>query len=62
LWGQGAGNAVRPQMPDLVGCMLESLSSLEDQRLNYAEVLLYLLEIRLIYRASQQSQSFVPAV
>ncbi|CAM6029521.1 unnamed protein product [Sphagnum balticum] len=35
---KGAGNAVRPQMPDLVGCMLESLSSLEDQRLNYAEL------------------------
>lgn len=41
---QGAGQAVRPQMPDLVYCMLESLSSLEDQRLNYAEVLMaYLL-------------------
>jgi hypothetical protein len=49
-------------MPDLVGCMLESLSSLEDQRLNYAEVLLYLLEISLICTASQHSQSFVPAV
>ncbi|CAK9863286.1 unnamed protein product, partial [Sphagnum jensenii] len=35
---KGAGNSVRPQMPDLVGCMLESLSSLEDQRLNYAEL------------------------
>jgi proteasome component ECM29 len=35
---KGAGAAVRPQMPDLVFCMLESLSSLEDQRLNYAEL------------------------
>ena len=35
---KGAGTAIRPQMPDLVGCMLESLSSLEDQRLNYAEL------------------------
>ncbi|KAK3264270.1 hypothetical protein CYMTET_26979, partial [Cymbomonas tetramitiformis] len=28
---------LRPHMPDLVGCMLESLSSLEDSRLNYME-------------------------
>jgi hypothetical protein len=35
---------------------------LEDQRLNYAEVLLYLLEIRLICRALQRYRSFVPAV
>lgn len=35
---KGAGATIRPQMPDLVGCMLESLSSLEDQRLNYAEL------------------------
>ncbi|CAM6125657.1 unnamed protein product [Calypogeia fissa] len=35
---KGAGKAVRPQMPDLVVCMLESLSSLEDQRLSYIEM------------------------
>ncbi|XP_024395125.1 LOW QUALITY PROTEIN: uncharacterized protein [Physcomitrium patens] len=35
---KGAGAAIRPQMPDLVSCMIESLSSLEDQRLNYAEL------------------------
>lgn len=35
---QGAGVALRPYLSDLVCCMLESLSSLEDQRLNYVEV------------------------
>lgn len=35
---QGAGNAIRPHLSDLVCCMLESLSSLEDQGLNYVEV------------------------
>lgn len=35
---QGAGVALRPHLPELVSCMLESLSSLEDQRLNYVEV------------------------
>ncbi|KAJ7569419.1 hypothetical protein O6H91_01G077400 [Diphasiastrum complanatum] len=35
---KGAGEAVRPQLPDLVACMLESLSSLEDQRLSYVEM------------------------
>ncbi|XP_024544607.1 proteasome adapter and scaffold protein ECM29 [Selaginella moellendorffii] len=35
---KNAGRAIRPQLPDLVICMLESLSSLEDQRLNYAEM------------------------
>jgi len=35
---QGAGIAVRPHLSDLVCCMLESLSSLEDQGLNYVEV------------------------
>lgn len=35
---QGAGTAIRPHLPDLVCCMLECLSSLEDQRLNYVEV------------------------
>ncbi|KAL3683345.1 hypothetical protein R1sor_001367 [Riccia sorocarpa] len=35
---KGAGPAIRPQLSDLVYCMLESLSSLEDQRLNYAEL------------------------
>lgn len=35
---QGAGPAIRPQLSDLVCCMLESLSSLEDQGLNYIEV------------------------
>lgn len=28
---------LRAHMPELVGCMLESLSSLEDTRLNYIE-------------------------
>ncbi|KAI4308224.1 hypothetical protein L6164_031321 [Bauhinia variegata] len=32
-----AGNTIRPHLSDLVCCMLESLSSLEDQRLNYVE-------------------------
>lgn len=35
---QGAGIALRPHLSDLVCCMLESLSSLEDQGLNYVEV------------------------
>ncbi|KAH9316636.1 hypothetical protein KI387_025263, partial [Taxus chinensis] len=35
---KSAGDAIRPHLPDLVFCMLESLSSLEDQRLNYAEL------------------------
>ncbi|XVE59843.1 hypothetical protein DITRI_Ditri05aG0079400 [Diplodiscus trichospermus] len=35
---KGAGIAVRPHLPDLVCCMLESLSSLEDQGLNYVEL------------------------
>lgn len=35
---KGAGLAIRPHLPDLVCCMLESLSSLEDQRLNYVEL------------------------
>lgn len=35
---QGAGVALRPHLSDLVCCMLESLSSLEDQGLNYVEV------------------------
>ncbi|KAL6966671.1 hypothetical protein U1Q18_032457 [Sarracenia purpurea var. burkii] len=35
---KGAGNAVRPHLSDLVCCMLESLSSLEDQGLNYVEL------------------------
>ncbi|KAJ3681025.1 hypothetical protein LUZ60_015514 [Juncus effusus] len=35
---KGAGIALRPHLPDLVGCMLECLSSLEDQRLNYVEM------------------------
>ncbi|KAF6155314.1 hypothetical protein GIB67_019840 [Kingdonia uniflora] len=35
---KGAGVAIRPHLPDLVSCMLESLSSLEDQRLNYVEL------------------------
>ncbi|CAA6669169.1 unnamed protein product [Spirodela intermedia] len=34
---KGAGVALRPHLPELVCCMLESLSSLEDQRLNYVE-------------------------
>ncbi|KAL5994756.1 hypothetical protein ACLOJK_024810 [Asimina triloba] len=37
LCSGGAGVAIRPHLPDLVCCMLESLSSLEDQRLNYVE-------------------------
>ncbi|KAK9169653.1 hypothetical protein Syun_001793 [Stephania yunnanensis] len=35
---KGAGTAIRSHLPDLVCCMLESLSSLEDQRLNYVEL------------------------
>eukprot|EP00850_Spirogloea_muscicola_P022838 SM000314S12182 [mRNA] locus=s314:99165:108197:+ [translate_table: standard] len=35
---KGAGPAVRPHVPDLVATLLESLSSMEDQRLNYAEM------------------------
>nr|XP_010313220.1 proteasome adapter and scaffold protein ECM29 isoform X1 [Solanum lycopersicum] len=35
---KGAGVALRPHLPDLVCCMLESLSSLEDQGLNYVEL------------------------
>ncbi|XP_022153027.1 proteasome-associated protein ECM29 homolog isoform X2 [Momordica charantia] len=35
---KGAGSAIRPQLSDLVCCMLESLSSLEDQGLNYIEL------------------------
>uniref|UniRef100_A0A1S4A5C6 Proteasome-associated protein ECM29 homolog n=1 Tax=Nicotiana tabacum TaxID=4097 RepID=A0A1S4A5C6_TOBAC len=35
---KGAGIALRPHLPDLVCCMLESLSSLEDQGLNYVEL------------------------
>ncbi|KAL4027472.1 hypothetical protein IC575_010638 [Cucumis melo] len=35
---KGAGLAIRPQLSDLVCCMLESLSSLEDQGLNYIEL------------------------
>lgn len=35
---QGAGVTVRPYLNDLVCCMLESLSSLEDQGMNYVEV------------------------
>ncbi|OMP08278.1 Armadillo-like helical [Corchorus olitorius] len=35
---KGAGTAVRPHLSDLVCCMLESLSSLEDQGLNYVEL------------------------
>ncbi|KAL2316898.1 hypothetical protein Fmac_030774 [Flemingia macrophylla] len=33
-----AGTAIRPHISDLVCCMLESLSSLEDQTLNYVEL------------------------
>ncbi|OIW02801.1 hypothetical protein TanjilG_29577 [Lupinus angustifolius] len=33
-----AGTAIRPHLSDLVCCMLESLSSLEDQGLNYVEL------------------------
>lgn len=35
---KGAGIAIRPHLADLVTCMLESLSSLEDQGLNYVEL------------------------
>ncbi|XP_042400814.1 proteasome adapter and scaffold protein ECM29-like isoform X2 [Zingiber officinale] len=35
---KNAGIAIRPHLPDLVSCMLECLSSLEDQRLNYVEM------------------------
>ncbi|KAF4378493.1 hypothetical protein G4B88_027553 [Cannabis sativa] len=35
---KGAGLALRPHLSDLVCCMLESLSSLEDQGLNYVEL------------------------
>ncbi|XP_020599416.1 proteasome-associated protein ECM29 homolog isoform X2 [Phalaenopsis equestris] len=35
---KGSGDAIRPHLPDLVCCMLECLSSLEDQRLNYVEL------------------------
>ncbi|KAJ6794863.1 proteasome-associated protein ECM29-like protein isoform X3 [Iris pallida] len=35
---KGAGAAIRPHLPELVCCMLECLSSLEDQRLNYVEL------------------------
>ncbi|KAJ3684358.1 hypothetical protein LUZ61_013522 [Rhynchospora tenuis] len=35
---KGAGATLRPHLPDLVSCMLECLSSLEDQRLNYVEL------------------------
>ncbi|KAG1338330.1 hypothetical protein COCNU_04G006360 [Cocos nucifera] len=35
---KNAGIAIRLHLPDLVCCMLESLSSLEDQRLNYVEL------------------------
>jgi proteasome component ECM29 len=35
---KGAGVALRPHLSDLVCCMLESLSSLEDQGLNYVEL------------------------
>ncbi|XP_060216154.1 uncharacterized protein LOC132643671 isoform X1 [Lycium barbarum] len=35
---KGAGIALRPHLPELVCCMLESLSSLEDQGLNYVEL------------------------
>ncbi|KAB1199693.1 hypothetical protein CJ030_MR0G015624 [Morella rubra] len=35
---RGAGIALRPHLADLVCCMLESLSSLEDQGLNYVEL------------------------
>lgn len=38
LYLQGAGIAIRPYLSDLVYCMLESLSSLEDQGMNYVEV------------------------
>lgn len=35
---KGSGVAIRPHLPELVSCMLESLSSLEDQGLNYVEL------------------------
>ncbi|KAL3621946.1 hypothetical protein CASFOL_034142 [Castilleja foliolosa] len=35
---KGAGIAIRPYLNDLVCCMLESLSSLEDQGMNYVEL------------------------
>ncbi|XP_030522220.2 proteasome adapter and scaffold protein ECM29 isoform X2 [Rhodamnia argentea] len=35
---KGAGIALRPHLADLVSCMLESLSSLEDPGLNYFEL------------------------
>ncbi|CAH9134546.1 unnamed protein product [Cuscuta epithymum] len=35
---KSAGISLRPHLPDLVCCMLESLSSLEDQGLNYVEL------------------------
>ncbi|KAL6519030.1 hypothetical protein OROHE_017454 [Orobanche hederae] len=35
---KGAGIATRPYLNDLVCCMLESLSSLEDQGMNYVEL------------------------
>ncbi|KAK3136068.1 hypothetical protein QOZ80_5BG0427580 [Eleusine coracana subsp. coracana] len=35
---KGAGPALRPHLPELVSCMLECLSSLEDQRMNYVEM------------------------
>ncbi|KAK6925530.1 Proteasome component Ecm29 [Dillenia turbinata] len=35
---KGAGITIRPHLSDLVCCMLESLSSLEDQGLNYIEL------------------------
>ncbi|KAK3025960.1 hypothetical protein RJ639_040934, partial [Escallonia herrerae] len=35
---KGAGIAIRPHLSDLVCCMLEGLSSLEDQALNYVEL------------------------
>ncbi|KAL8055605.1 hypothetical protein ABFX02_04G067300 [Erythranthe guttata] len=35
---KGAGVAIRPYLSDLVCCMLESLSSLEDQGMNYVEL------------------------
>ncbi|WOK96791.1 hypothetical protein Cni_G05498 [Canna indica] len=35
---KNAGIAIRPHLADLVACMLECLSSLEDQRLNYVEL------------------------
>lgn len=35
---KGAGTALLPHLPELVSCMLECLSSLEDQTLNYVEM------------------------